>query len=243
MAMFSKSMKRAIFLSSCIGFLSLIEAVRDILACAEEYGTRFMSDQHSITHMEGGVVMDKIAEFLQGPQGPAVAAGALLLSALAGGLLALKARSVAAVFAITRRGRRGRRLEGRAGAILENQGFTILGEQVPAKVRLRVDGEPFESTVHADFIVRRGGRILAADSKSGAAAENPAAAGVRRQLLEYCLLFDCDGALLVDMEERQVREVEFETDLLPERSLGPAGFILLVLIAAAGGAFAGAALF
>jgi len=186
--------------------------------------------------------MDKIAEFLAGPQGPAVAAGALLLAAVLGGVLALKARSVAAAFVITRRARRGRRLEGRAGKILEDRGFTILGEQVPGKIRLRVDGEPFESTVHADFIVRKGGRLFAADSKSGAAVENPAAAGVRRQLLEYCLTYGCDRALLVDMEDRRVREVEFDS-LLPGKALGPVGTLLLAFLAALAGALLGAALF
>jgi hypothetical protein len=193
--------------------------------------------------MERIVVMDKIADFLRGPQGPAVAAGVLLMAALIGGILALKVHSVATGFRITRRARRGRRLEGRAGRILEDRGFTILGEQVPGKIGLYVDGEPFESTVHADFIVRKGGRIFAADSKSGAAVDNPAAAPVRRQLLEYCLTFGCDSALLVDMEERRVREIEFAPSLLPDRGIGPAGALLLLLLSALAGALLGAALF
>jgi hypothetical protein len=186
--------------------------------------------------------MDKIAEFLQGPQGPVVAAGALLLAAVLGAVLALKARSFVAVRLITRRARRGRRLEGRAGRLLEERGFSVLGEQVPAKIRLSVDGEPFESTLHADFIARRGGRLFAADSKSGAAVDNPAAAVVRRQLLEYCLTYGCDRALLVDMEDRRVREVEFDPALIPERGLGPAGMILLVLLSALAGGLVAAAL-
>ncbi len=64
-------------------------------------------------------------------------------------------------------------------------------------------------TLCADFIVRRRGRLFAADSKTGRAARATDAA-TRRQLLEYMLAFAVDGVLLVDPEAGRVVEVVFK---------------------------------
>lgn len=183
--------------------------------------------------------MDKIVEILQGPQGPLIAAGALLAAALAGGLFFLKVRAIVAVGRIARRSRRGRKLEGRAAKLLSAKGYCVLGEQVPAEVRLRIDGAERRSTIHVDFIARKGGRLFAADSKSGLAALSPGRAEVRRQLLEYCLAFGCDGGLLVDMEKSRVREVDFGTMLVGRAGLGAAGAFFLALLAGLAGAVVG----
>ncbi len=175
--------------------------------------------------------MDKIVEILQGPRGPLIAAGVLLAAALIGGLVFLKVRAIVAVGRIARRSRRGKKLEGQAARLLSAKGYSVLGEQVPAEIRLRIDGAETRSTIHVDFIARKGGRLFAADSKSGAAVESPGRAEVRRQLLEYCLAFGCDGGLLVDMENRRVREVDFGTMLAARGGLGAAGALCLALCA------------
>ena len=68
----------------------------------------------------------------------------------------------------------------------------------------------------ADLLVERDGRLYVADVKSGALATDPTLPATRRQLLEYLLAYEVDGALLVDMEARQIREVVFPA-LTPPR--------------------------
>ncbi len=108
-----------------------------------------------------------------------------------------------------RRNRRARRAETAAERLLENQGFAILERQPTRRWRLEVDGEPQEVSCRADLLLERRGTLYVADVKSGGAAPDPRKPATRRQLLEYLLAFDADGALVVDMERRQVREVAF----------------------------------
>ena len=99
-----------------------------------------------------------------------------------------------------RRNRRARRAETDAERLLATQGFAILECQPTGRWSIEVDGEPREVSCRADLLVERGGRLYVA----------------RRQLLEYLLAFDADGALVVDMERRRVRTVAFP-GLLPAR--------------------------
>ncbi len=183
--------------------------------------------------------MDKIVEILQGPEGPLIAAGALVTAAIVGGLVFLKVRSAVAVGRIAHRSRRGKRLEGQAARLLSAQGYSVLGEQVPAEIVLRIDGEKSRSTIHVDFIARKGGRLFAADAKSGAAVASPGRAEVRRQLLEYCIAFGCDRGLLVDMENRRVREVDFGATLSVRTGIGATGALLLAGLAGLAGLLTG----
>jgi len=186
--------------------------------------------------------MDKITEILKSEKGVLLAA-ALVGAVLFGGILFLWLRSFLFRSLAAARARRGRRLEGRAGKILARNGFEVLGEQVPAEIRLRVDGRKVSTTVRADFIARKRGRLYAADSKSGAASENPARADVRRQLLEYCLAFGCDRALMVDMENKTIREVEFGFPLHGGGGIGPGAVFACSLLAGLAGLVAGAVFF
>ena len=108
-----------------------------------------------------------------------------------------------------RRNRRARRAETAAERLLEARGFAVLERQLTGCWLLEVDGEPGEVSCRADLLVEREGSLYVADVKSGSAAPDPRKPATRRQLLEYLLAFDADGALVVDMERRQIREVAF----------------------------------
>ncbi len=188
--------------------------------------------------------MDKIVELLESPEGPFFLTALLAMAALLGGLLFLKARSFLSRSRGAARSRRGKRLEGRAGSLLAAGGFRVLGEQVPGEIGLFVDGERVTSTIHVDFLARRGGLLYAADSKSGDAAANPPRADVRRQLLEYCLTYDCDGALLIDMENRRINEIEFDYPGLDSNKPGTAAWpLILAFVTGLAGLLAGWMLF
>ncbi|MGE0320684.1 MAG: hypothetical protein AB7K71_19245 [Polyangiaceae bacterium] len=110
------------------------------------------------------------------------------------------------------RQRRAYSLERGAHGFLEAQGYSIEAVQARTHYRLLVDGEAEDIELRVDFIVRKQGQRFAADVKTGSDApriQNPA---TRRQLLEYQLAYEVDGVLLVDMEARAVRCVQFPED-------------------------------
>ncbi len=108
-----------------------------------------------------------------------------------------------------RRVRRAMRGEHRARALLERHGYAVDGEQISTHWRITVDGAPLDLEVRADFLVRRDGRRLVAEVKTGALAPDPRHPPTRRQLLEYWLAYDTDGVLLVNAESGRIVEVGF----------------------------------
>jgi hypothetical protein len=65
------------------------------------------------------------------------------------------------------------------------------------------------ASVRADLLVQRDGALFVAEVKTGSRAPDPSFPATRRQLLEYLMVFEPDGLLLVDMEREAVMEVEF----------------------------------
>jgi hypothetical protein len=116
-------------------------------------------------------------------------------------------------WALRARAERGAEGEIRAEPLLKRLGYRVESRQTTGGWTVRVDGEPRDVSVRADFLVRRGDRRLVADVKTGELAPRIESAATRRQLLEYRLAFDVDGVLLVDMESGEAQEIEFA---LPE---------------------------
>jgi hypothetical protein len=109
-----------------------------------------------------------------------------------------------------RRQRRADRGEARAERLLRRQGYRIEERQASVHWTMEVDGEPVEVEARADLLVRRKGRLYVAEVKTGTRATDPCHPRTRRQLLEYALVYDVDGVLLVDMEAKEVFEVGFD---------------------------------
>ncbi|MEI2721881.1 MAG: hypothetical protein V9E87_17490 [Gemmatimonadales bacterium] len=72
-----------------------------------------------------------------------------------------------------------------------------------------VDGEAIPYAVRVDFVVERAGRRYVAEAKNGPSASDPRTTATRRQLLEYAVMWQAHGVLLVDVPGRRVRVVEF----------------------------------
>jgi len=108
-----------------------------------------------------------------------------------------------------RRFSRARDVEAAAPRVLAASGYEVVGAQVPGSYSIRVDGQPFEVALRADYIVMRQGRRFVAEVKSGKLAPRLGTAATRRQLLEYSLAFPVDGALLVDGENERIYAIEF----------------------------------
>jgi hypothetical protein len=116
------------------------------------------------------------------------------------------------------RSRRGVRGEAAAESLLERLGYEVEARQATAEWSVVVGGETRSFSLRADFVVRKDGRRLIADAKTGERAPLVSSAATRRQLLEYRLAFDVDGVLLVDVETGDVKELEF---VLPTRMKPP----------------------
>lgn len=108
-----------------------------------------------------------------------------------------------------RRTRRALNAETEAEHLLQELGYEVVERQVGRAWSFLVDGEPVEAAVRADLLVQRDGALYVAEVKTGTRAPDPSFPATRRQLLEYLMVFEPDGLLLVDMEQRNVMEVEF----------------------------------
>ncbi len=112
-------------------------------------------------------------------------------------------------YRVGRARRTGAKGEARALRLLEARGWRILEREVAAEGVVRVDGEDQAYTVRADALVKRRRRVCVAEFKGGRGSATIAHRATRRQLLEYALLFDVDGVLLVDAESGRIHEVAF----------------------------------
>lgn len=99
--------------------------------------------------------------------------------------------------------------EEQAVGLLTDLGYAIVDQQLTSSWALTIDGQECPVYSRADMLVERKGHRWIAEIKTGTRAPDPTRPATRRQLLEYLLVFDVDGVLLVDMETRRVHEVVF----------------------------------
>lgn len=111
----------------------------------------------------------------------------------------------------------GRIAETAAVKFLRSHGYKILASQLREEVVIYVDGEAEQSVVRADYLVRRGWKLYVVEVKSGQQG-NARLPAIRRQLLEYYMVYQPDGILLLDMEHKNLQEIRFAyTDGRPIR--------------------------
>lgn len=109
---------------------------------------------------------------------------------------------------MNRRFKRGEAAERKAVKLLRRQGYRILAAQLEETITIYVDGVPQKSKVRADFFVRKGRKTYIVEVKSGQQG-TVRLPNVRRQLLEYKLVYQPDGVLLLDMEHHTLQEIQF----------------------------------
>lgn len=100
-------------------------------------------------------------------------------------------------------------LEKKALRFLEERGFQCLGEQVERDSFFVCDGQKIPFRVRVDYLLERGGRRYVAEVKTGKQVEDFEKPAVRRQLLEYALLFAPWPILFIDGENQRIHEVSF----------------------------------
>jgi hypothetical protein len=134
----------------------------------------------------------------------ALCAAALLFLAVARALARWAGRRTA-----RRRGARAVRGEREAEGLLHQLGYEVLERQAALAWSIECDGEAHPVQLRADLLVERAGRRYVAEVKTGTTAPLLTNAATRRQLLEYCVAYQVDSVLLVDIEASEVREVRF----------------------------------
>ena len=104
--------------------------------------------------------------------------------------------------------RKGRRGEGIAVKLLYKEGYEIIDEQIAIPGFLFENNKKIEFLVKPDFLVKKNGEKFIAEVKTGTSAliQNR---NTRRQILEYSHLNQNKTVLLVDIENRKIKKIDF----------------------------------
>ena len=104
--------------------------------------------------------------------------------------------------------RKGRKGEGIAVILLNKEGYQIIDEQITFPGFLFENNKKVQYLVKPDFIVEKNGEKFIAEVKTGTSAliQNR---NTRRQILEYSHLNQNKTVLLVDIENRKIKKIDF----------------------------------
>src|SRR5690554_4510347 len=94
-------------------------------------------------------------------------------------------------------------------SFLNKAGYDIVDIQKKQPITIYIDDKPYSSYVQADFLVSKAGKKYVCEVKTGKKTRATNAL-VRRQLLEYYLVFNPHGILLLDMENGTLKKIEFQ---------------------------------
>lgn len=99
-------------------------------------------------------------------------------------------------------------VEKEAVSLLENSGFKLVEEQPEREFFIKVNGKKIPCKARADYLVRRGKDLYVAEVKTGKYLhfDHPR---VRRQLLEYYLVYHPKAVILVNGESDELYRITF----------------------------------
>lgn len=154
---------------------------------------------------------------------------AVIIIVLLVGFVQLKHRELKKKRQQKKRFKRGNELEVQAKSFIESKGFRILNEQAPFYHNYKVNGESHSSKLIVDYIAEKNSKKYIIEVKSGKSAISITDKNSRRQLLEYDFVIENDGIVLLDMENRNMQLVRFQSKLEKKENL-----ILKVFLVTAG---------
>jgi Holliday junction resolvase len=106
---------------------------------------------------------------------------------------------------------RGLQLETDAAHFLKKKGFSIIGSQVIYYHHYLVNGEQRSNKLILDYLAKKDGKKYIIEVKSGKEAISLNDKNSRRQLIEYDLVIENDGLILLDMENEILQYVKFHS--------------------------------
>jgi Holliday junction resolvase-like predicted endonuclease len=155
----------------------------------------------------------------------------LIIMALAFFIIRYKFKTYIQERKVRKRFERGNKLELQAKSFLKSQGYTIVDYQSTYQHKYREDGVAQYAEIQPDYIVKKNGKKYIVEVKSGNQVISARHKSTRRQLLEYDYVVENDGVFLLDMENRQLKLVQFKSKM--ERRSGR--LLKAVIIAAIAG--------
>ncbi|MDK2823242.1 MAG: hypothetical protein PWQ67_1520 [Clostridia bacterium] len=133
----------------------------------------------------------------------------LILGIILGSYLFYLANKKFKTFKVKKTLATAKKAEKDAISFLNKEGYDIIDIQQKEPIVVYIDEKPYPSYVQADFIVKKGNKKYVVEVKTGKKARATTAL-VRRQLLEYYLVFNPHGILLLDMDKRTLKRIEFQ---------------------------------
>ena len=135
--------------------------------------------------------------------------GLAILASIVGAWLALKMVSYFKGRSVKRRLNRGLQKEKEAAKWLKRNGYKIIDYQLKLSYTLQENGVDKRVVVSPDFRVSKNGQEQLVEVKSGSAAPRIENRDTRRQLLEYHFIEPDTSLFLLDMENNELKKIEF----------------------------------
>ena len=126
--------------------------------------------------------------------------------------------------------------EEKAKTFLELEGYKVLGYQKHLTYTLLSNGIPKKIKIRPDYIVQRGFKKYITEIKTGKKVIKAKNISTRRQLLEYYFSSSTSGLLLVDMENKKIKKIEFRNDKISKlkRKNSILKWIIIILLSLLG---------
>jgi hypothetical protein len=90
---------------------------------------------------------------------------------------------------------------------LVSEGYTIDSIEERKNMIININGKIYKKQVAADLIVEKEGKSYVALVKNGMNSLKPILDDICSQLLEHYQVFQPDGILLIDMEQKEIHEI------------------------------------
>ena len=136
----------------------------------------------------------------------------ILLSVISSGVFLYFFKRYYVKYTHQKRIKKGLKGEKEAKVLLKKNGYKILSEQLEDKVTLSIDEKHYDCKIRADFYVKKGYKRYIVEVKTGTKAR-PTVPEIRRQLLEYDLVFRPSGLLFIDMKKGSIEKIKFHKKL------------------------------
>jgi len=128
--------------------------------------------------------------------------------------------------------KRGYKGEQEAERFLQKNGFSIISKQEEHSYIIYENQQPVSIKLVTDYIAEKDGLLYIVEVKTGNSAPSINNSSTRRQILEYYHALQCDGVILLDMEDKVLKYIDFGNVKVQKKySLY---FILILVVAVLG---------
>jgi Holliday junction resolvase-like predicted endonuclease len=131
---------------------------------------------------------------------------------------------------ISRKIKKGIRLEEKAAQLLIKKGYTILSHHQKISYTAQYNKSQIPIKLETDYIVAKKGKTFLVEVKSGEHTAHIQYAATRRQILEYYCASSYDGYLLVNMYSQTINTIHFPFKQKNRNKYGLILFLFSIII-------------